>query len=511
MKHLKEILKDIESGEINSSNELQKAKMKYCKEYGVSELPKNSELLEHVNKVEGIQRKDVVSVLQRKPARKKSGVTVIACMTSPAECPHGRCIMCPGGPEKDLPSPQSYTGKEPAALRAERNDFDPRWQVEDRLRQYDAIGHKTDKVDLIVMGGTFPARDWGYQKRFVKGCLDGLNGSISESLEESKTINETADIRCIGLTIETRPDYCKEPQLDRMLELGATRVEIGVQTLDDDLLKNIQRGHTVKDTIEATWLAKEKGFKVCYHMMPGLPGSDFEKDREEFKKLFEDERYRPDMLKIYPTLVVEGTELYDMWKEGQYTPLDTDEASTLVAKMKAGVPPYVRIQRVQRDIPSPLVEAGVKKSNLRQYAKKELNDRELSCRCIRCREAGHSNKEIELSDIDMKIIDYRASGGREYFLELGDGSVLVGYARLRICEDNSPVIRELKVVGSMTPVEDESEKYQHKGFGKRLLDECERLASDEFDSLRVISGVGAREYYRNLGYSLKGPYMVKRF
>lgn len=510
MKHLEQILRDIVSGKIKSSEELQKAKMKYCKEFGVSELPKNSELLEYVNEIEVIEKDEVESVLQRKPARKKSGVTVIACMTSPAECPHGRCIMCPGGPNKETPSPQSYTGKEPAALRAERNDFDPKKQVEDRLSQYKAIGHQTDKVDLIVMGGTFPARAWGYQKSFVKGCLDGLNGSISGSLEEAKKINETADIRCIGLTIETRPDYCKEPHLEKMLNLGATRVEIGVQTLRDDLLKNIQRGHNLNDVIEATRSAREKGFKICYHIMPGLPGSNSEEDLREFERLFDDERFRPDQLKIYPTLIVEGTELYRMWKEGEYTPLTTREASTLVAEMKDLVPPYVRIQRVQRDIPSPLVAAGVKKSNLRQYARKELNDMGSSCECIRCREAGHSDKEIELSDVEMKFIDYKASGGREYFLELSQDSVIVGYARLRVSNDNSPIIRELKVVGSMTPVENKSKKYQHKGIGKRLVKKCESLVSDDFDRLRVISGVGAREYYRNLDYKQEGQYMKKR-
>lgn len=511
MQHLKKILKEINSGEINTPDELQKAKMKYCKEFCISELPRNSELLKYVEKVDDIKKKDVIPVLQRKPARKKSGVTVIACMTSPSECPHGKCIMCPGGPDKKLPSPQSYTGKEPAALRGERNDFDPKRQVEDRLRQYKAIGHKTDKVELIVMGGTFPAREWEYQKSFVKGCLDGLNGSVSGSLKEAKKINETADIRCIGLTVETRPDYCKEIQLERMLKLGATRVEIGVQTLRDNLLDDINRGHTVKDSIEATKFAKDMGFKVCYHMMPGLPGSSNEEDFKEFKMLFEDERFRPDMLKIYPTLVVEGTELYEMWKNGEYDPLNTNEASKLVAKMKSVVPPYVRIQRVQRDIPSPLVEAGVKKSNLRQYARKSLKNMGLKCDCIRCREAGHSNKRIDLSEIEIKVINYDASDGKEYFLEIGDGSVLVGYARLRICENNVPIIRELKVVGSMTPVDKLSEKYQHKGYGKRLVDECERIASIEFDSLKVISGVGAREYYRNLGYKREGHYMMKKF
>jgi len=510
MKHLEKIIEDIVSGEIQTSDELQKAKMKYCKEFNISELPKNSSLLKYVEKMEGIDREDVVSVLQRKPARKKSGVTVIACMTSPAECPHGKCLMCPGGPDDNSPSPQSYTGNEPAALRAERNDFDPKKQVEDRLRQYEAIGHKTDKVDLIVMGGTFPARDWEYQKRFVKGCLDGLNGRPSKSLEEAKKINETADIRCIGLTIETRPDYCKSPHLKRMLELGATRVEMGVQSLRDEILEKIDRGHDVADTVEATRTAKEMGFKVCYHMMPGLPGSEPQEDLDEFKRLFTDTRFRPDLLKIYPTLVVEGTELYEMWKNDEYTPLKTEEASKLVAEMKSSVPPYVRIQRVQRDIPTPFVEAGIMKSNLRQYARNSLKEKDLTCRCIRCREAGHQGIDIPPENIELKSLEYQASDGTEVFLELGDGTNLVGYARLRICEDHLPIIRELKVVGTMTPVKDLGKRFQHQGYGKLLVQECENLASEGSDKLRVISGVGAREYYRKLDYRLEGHYMVKK-
>ena len=511
MDYFEEILRDIQSCEISNTKELQKAKMNYCKKYGIAELPSNADILEKVENFDYIEKSEVLDVLQRKPSRKKSGVTVIAVMTSPAECPHGRCIMCPGGPLDKDPSPQSYTGKEPAALRGERNDFDPKKQVLDRLKQYRAIGHTTDKVDMIIMGGTFPARDWNYQKKFTKGCYNGLNGVPAEDLKEAKRINEKADVRCIGLTIETRPDYCKENELDRMLELGATRVELGVQTLNDEVLDTINRGHMVQDTIEATRLAKNRGLKVCYHMMPGLPGTTPEEDIENFKKLFVDQRFQPDMLKIYPTLVIEGTELYEMWKNGEYEPLHTNEAAELVAEMKDIVPPYVRIQRVQRDVPSPLVDAGVKKSNLRQYARKAMHEKDLSCECIRCREVGHSEEDVDRSNIGLTKREYEASDGVEYFLELGENSIIVGYARLRTSDEHVPILRELKVVGEMTPVSEKGQKngFQHTGFGRSLVKECEQISRQYDDNIKVISGVGAREYYRKLGYKLDEPYMVK--
>ncbi len=510
MEHYEEILRAIVEGDIVTNDELQKAKLRLCKKYGLGELPSNSEILDAVDSTSGVSREDVVKVLRRKPSRSSSGVTVVAVMTSPAECPHGRCIMCPGGPSSDTPSPQSYTGKEPAALRGERHDHDPRAQVENRLQQYHSIGHPTDKVDMIVMGGTFPARTWEYQREFVKGCFDGLNGNISKTLEEAQKKNETAKNRCIGLTVETRPDICGREELEYMLELGVTRIELGVQTVYDHLLDGIERGHSVADTVKATQLAKDYGLKVCYHMMPGLPDSTPEDDIKAFETLFEDPRFKPDMIKIYPTLVIKGTRLFDIWKKGNYKPLSTEEAAEIVAKMKAIVPPYVRIQRVQRDIPSPLVEGGVKHSNLRQYSKRVLEELEGKCRCIRCRESGRIGNDIEIDEIELKIMEYDAQNGREHFLEFSASDILAAYARLRIAPAHPPTIRELKVVGEMTPIDQNGSSLQHTGYGKGLVAECERLASKSgSDIIRVTSGIGAREYYRNLGYHLRENYMVK--
>lgn len=511
MDYFEEIIQEIIDGTVSTPDELQKAKMRLCKKYNRPELPKNGTILKKVDEMEGVSRDQVLPVLQRKPARKKSGVSVIAVMTSPAECPHGRCLMCPGGPDTEEPSPQSYTGNEPAALRAGRNEYDPYEQVKDRLDQYDAIGHEPDKIEMIIMGGTFPARDWEYQKNFIKRCFDALNDKPSDSLEEAKKINETAERRCIGLTIETRPDYCKEEHLKKMLKLGATRVEIGVQSIRDELLENIQRGHSVKDSVEATRLAKQYGFKVCYHMMPGLPGSTRQEDLEEFKQLFENERFEPDLLKIYPTLVVKGTELYEMWKRGEYEPYSTQEAADLVAEMKSIVPKYVRIQRVQRDIPSNLVDAGVKKSNLRQYARSSLKDKGLKCDCIRCREVGHSDKSIDHDNVGLSVMEYEASGGTEYFIELGEDNIIAGYARIRTEKNKTSILRELKVVGEMTPVDEKGQDFQHMGYGKQLMQKCEEIAKGRGSPLKIISGIGAREYYRKLNYELEGYYMVKQF
>ncbi len=490
---------------VTSSEELQSVKFQVCGEFGLEEVPGNAELIAAARRVlHGDELSAVLKLLKRKPSRSQSGVAVVAVMTSPEGCPHGKCIVCPGGPDSDFYSPQSYTGREPAALRGIRHDYSPYEQVSGRLEQYHAIGHHTDKVDLIIMGGTFPARDLGYQRDFVKGCLDALNGLESSSLEDSIRENETAPNRCIGLTVETRPDHCGPEELDNMLSYGTTRVELGVQSVNDKILVKMGRGHGVRETVEATERCKDRGLKVCYHIMPGLPGSSPEEDLRGFREIFSDQRFMPDMIKIYPTLVVEGTELHRMWKRGEYEPLSTPEAAELIARMKALIPPYVRIQRVQRDIPSPIIEAGVVNSNLRQYVWDEMEKKGLVCRCLRCREAGRALPVPE--DVDLIHREYSASGGVEHFFELGDGETMVAYARLRMKDGIPPTIRELRVVGHMTPLDTSSIHLQHSGYGNRLLEVCEEFASGV---IRVTSGIGVREYYRQRGYELRGPYMVK--
>jgi len=494
------------SGEIASKEDLQRAKINLCRELKVDAVPSNSELLEIVSEEDfpAVER-----ILVRKPVRTLSGVAVVAVMTSPAPCPHGKCTYCPGGVENN--SPQSYTGKEPAARRASFNEYDPFRQTSARMEQLGAIGHGTGKIDLIIMGGTFTSRPAEYQEEFVRRCFDAMNGKVAETLEEAHLWNEAAPHRCIGMTIETRPDSFDQAMADHVLALGCTRVEFGVQLLDDDILASVNRGHGVAEVTAATKIAKQAGLKVCYHIMPGLPGSSPEKDLESFRLMFEDERFRPDMLKIYPTLVVKGTKLYESWVEGAYVPYRTGEAAVLVADMKALMPRYARIQRIQRDIPVDLIEDGVDKSHLRELAREILAKDGRRCQCIRCREVGLMGiRHFEREAVSREVIAYRSSGGVEYFISdnLADKDGLVGYVRLRI-DGNTARIRELKVFGQMAALGHKGEA-QHRGFGKALLEEAERTARSWGCAQCVVtSGVGVRAYYEAQGYRRQGPYMAK--
>jgi len=502
-----QMIAGVKNGEITSREQLQKVKVALCSEFGLADVPPNSKILE---KVSPEDRRLLEPFLIKKPMRTMSGVAVVAVMTSPHPCPHGKCSYCPGG--VDNGSPQSYTGKEPAARRGERNEFDPYKQVKDRIEQLTAIGHKTDKIDLIIMGGTFTSRDTEYQEWFVRRCLDAMNLADSSSLDDAKEKNETAEHRCIGLTVETRPDVFTNEQIDLAMRLGATRVELGVQILDDEILQGVDRGHGIDAVKVATRACKDHGLKVCYHLMPGLPGSTPKNDLECFKKIFDDPSFRPDMLKFYPALVISGTKLCEMWENGEYTPYDVDTAVSLLSDMKELVPEYVRIQRIQRDIPAPQITAGILNSNIRQLVERDMESRGTKCRCIRCREVGHTDTVFsDPNCVAMKILEYEASNGTERFISLEYEDSLIGYARLRTDNGNTATIRELKVFGKIAAIGKEGEDWQHRGFGKELLAETERIArSDRKEFMRVTSGIGVRKYYESQGYELKDPYMVKR-
>ncbi|HUS77227.1 MAG TPA: tRNA uridine(34) 5-carboxymethylaminomethyl modification radical SAM/GNAT enzyme Elp3 [Patescibacteria group bacterium] len=499
--------------------DINKVKIEVCREYGLKRLPRNSEMIAVLTPPEAVR---LLSILRRKNARSASGVNVVAVMTEPRACPHGRCAYCPGGPDEGVP--QSYTGREPASMRGAQNEYDPYLQVMSRVEQLGAIGHKVDKVDLIVMGGTFPAAPTDYQEWFVKGCLDALAGSRSTSFPEAKARAETSGIRNVGITVETRPDCVGREEIDGLLGLGVTRVELGVQNVYDDIYELVERGHTVEDVVKATRLMKDAGLKICYHMMPGLPGSSRERDLEGFRAIFENPRFRPDMLKIYPTLVIEGTKLHDWWREGRYLPLTTDAAVDLVAEVKELVPPWVRIMRVQRDIPANIIDAGVLKSNLRQLVQERMREHGTRCRCIRCREVEHQgDTEPDPEKLEIVKRAYDASGGVEVFtsVEDRDSDILVALLRLRIPSDevfrpeagSAPAfVRELHVYGPMTPVgETTPGGWQHKGWGAALMAEAERTAIEEYDreKLLVMSALGTKEYYAKLGYQRDGVYMSK--
>lgn len=512
MDYFEELIQSIVIGETSSRDEVLRLKARLCKKYGLSKVPPNYAILEHVPEE---YREVVEPYLRNKPSRTLSGVAPVAVMTSPCDCPHGKCSYCPGGVSKN--TPQSYTGHEPAALRGGMYQYDPFLQTKSRIAQLRAIGHSTDKVDLIIMGGTFTSRQRDYQDWFVKRCFDAMNGTDSADLEASQVANETAKSRCIGLTVETRPDWFRSEQVNHALNLGATKVELGVQILDDDVLDGVKRGHHISEVVEATQISKDAGLKVAYHMMPGLPGSSREKDLASFRSMIEDERFRPDMLKIYPTLVVKDTELYELWRSGRYSPPPLEETVKLLAELKSFIPPWLRILRIQRDIPVQLIESGVKKSHLREIVADEMHADGKKCRCIRCREVGRSQTKAvpEQSDVELGVNEYAASGGKEVFLsyEVPSEDCLIGYARLRLVGDGrSPArVRELHVYGEMVPISEMAgSRWQHRGFGEKLLNECEKRAAKQgYESIEVTSGVGARNYYRRLGYERKGPYMAK--
>jgi elongator complex protein 3 len=507
---LREIVDSVLSGEITTAPQLEAQKRKVCRSFGLDTLISNADILSQAREAE----MGGLKLLMRKPTRTISGVAVVAAMTSPAPCPHGVCVPCPGGLRAK--SPQSYTGREPAAMRAIQHGFDPYAQVASRLAMLKEIGHPVDKVELIIMGGTITSRPIGYQWWFVKRCIEAMNDHPARmgkadgwrrSFKEVALENENAKARNVGTTFETRPDWCGPAQIRNMLHLGGTKVELGVQSTSDVLLENMRRGHTVQDAVDANYALREAGLKVGFHMMPGLPGSNFDLDLECFSDLFQKEEFRPDYLKIYPALVVDGTELHDLYRRGVYAPLGVEEASELISRIKEIIPPYTRLQRVQRDIPAHQILAGVRKSNLRQLAKHRLESKGGRCQCIRCREAGIRGAAEEM-DASFRQMTYLACGAEEHFLSYeGDDGTLVGFLRLRLSKDAR--VRELHVYGPMTPL-GKSGGWQHRGFGAKLLAAAEEKAQlAGYRSLAVTSGIGARPYYRRFGYSFEAPYMVK--
>jgi elongator complex protein 3 len=444
----------------------------------------------------------------KKASRTISGVTPVAVMAKPFPCP-GRCVYCP----TSSGAPKSYTIESPAVLRARSCSFDASKQVQIRLKTLAEMGHARDKIELIIMGGTFLSYPCDYQYEFVKDCYDALNGTASSTLEEAKKLNELAEHRCVGLCIETRPDFCGEAEIRRMLDFGTTRVELGVQTLDDEIHCLTKRGHGVAEIISATRLLRDRGFKVHYHWMPGLPGSTPDHDLELSRQLFEDECFRPDGLKLYPTLVVRGSELESWYRDDRYTPYPDEVMIDLLVAIKTLIPKYVRISRLMRDIPGKFIIAGSRDLALRGTVRKKMEQTGVRCSCIRCREYGHRRRDgWSVGRPYLTRLDYQTSGGKEIFLSYEDESeTLFGLLRLRV-NDERAIVRELHVFGPEVPLgERSSQGVQHQGLGEGLVEEAERIAEEdlEADRLLVLSGVGAREYYRYLGYHLEGVYMVK--
>jgi elongator complex protein 3 len=521
---LREIVEELLQTPEPTSIDLNRIKTHAARKHQLLRMPSNSEIIRALQPKEKTR---LLPLLRRKATRTLSGVTVVAVMTKPYPCPQDEpCAYCPGGPAYGVP--QSYTGFEPAAMRGLQNDFDPYKQVKTRIEQLTAIGHKVDKVELIIMGGTFPATPSNYQTWFVKRCLDAITLKKSATIEEAKKNAETSRIRNVGITVETRPDWAKETHVDHMLSMGVTRAELGVQNPDDKIYRSVGRKHTVQDVIEATRIMKDAGLKIVYHLMPGMPGSNREKDLKAFNTVFSNPDYRPDMVKIYPCLVLKGTKAYGWFRHGKYKPYTTEEAANLIAEVKKAVPPWMRIMRVQRDIPASLIVAGVKRSDLREVVHKKMAAQGAKCRCIRCREVGHATTvgmaSADFEDFKVETEKYQASGGEEVFIsaERPHNDVLIGYLRLRIPSSKAhrieikpepcSIVRELHVYGPLVPVgKHNNDAWQHRGYGGTLLAEAERMTREDYDLKRivVISALGTKQYYARFGYQADGVYMSK--
>ncbi len=431
-------------------------------------------------------------ILKKSRIRTLSGVSPIAVLTKPFGCP-GKCIFCP----TEAQMPKSYLSNEPAVMRAVRAKFDPFCQVRDRLNALAACGHETSKIELIVMGGTFSAHPKNYQNWFLRRCFAALNSrqAKSNSLENLKTVNEKSQHRVVGLTLETRPDFLDKKEIKRFLKLGCTRVEIGVQNIDDKILKKSKRGHGVAESIRAIRLLKEAGLKVGIHLMPNLPGATPTSDLEMLHEIFENADFRPDQLKIYPTVLIAGAELEKLWRQKKWRPYSDAILTKLLIEIKKIVPPWVRLTRVIRDIPAESILAGSKLTNLRQI----LQQSGVKCRCIRCREIRGENFDVKKTKLFK--IEYEASSGREIFLSYEIAEKLISLLRLRLDKHNA-IIRELHTFGAEVGISKKGNS-QHRGFGKKLIHEAEKLAvKNGFLKLKIISGVGVREYYRKLGYRL---------
>jgi elongator complex protein 3 len=452
----------------------------------------------------------VVRRLRVKPTRTISGVAPVAVLTEPHPCP-GECIFCP----EPTGMPKSYLPDEPGAMRAAAHRFDPYDQTASRIAALREIGHSVDKIELLILGGSWSAYPESYQEWFVRRCFDAMNGVDAISLEEAQQINETAERRNVGLVVETRPDLIAPQEVRRLRWLGATKLQLGIQSLDDRILALNKRGHTVADTRRAMRLLRLSGFKIAAHWMPNLLGASPESDLEDFRRLWSDPALRPDELKIYPTALLADTELYERWQRGEYEPYDEETMVSLLARCKVLIPPYCRVNRLMRDIPAPNIVAGVKKSNLRQIVQQDMARQGLACQCIRCREV--RGEPIDTETLHLDQVSYQTDATRELFLQyVTPENDLAGFLRLSLPQVEPPIdslrgcamIREVHVYGPALRLGAELETApQHAGLGTQLIEEAKRIARQAgYARLAVIAAIGTRPYYRERGFELTAPH-----
>lgn len=551
-----EVIGELSEREL-SKNELHKRKLALVKKHGLKKIPTDIDILLHATMEERKSMK-----LRAKPMRTRSGVSPITIMCAPLPCPHGKCTFCPDHLKEGIP--MSYTGKEPASMRGMRWKWDAYFQTFNRLEQYVVMGHDPHKCEVIINGGTMPSFPLKYQVDFIRDMFCALNdfgdlfyedgellldsfkeffelpGSVKDkareqrirermqelkqekesTLEQEQARNERNAIRCIGLTFETRPDCGLLPHGNLMLRLGGTRIELGVQSVYDECLAVTNRCHDSQLNKASVQVLRDLGFKLNFHMMPGLPGADkrrisYERDLEGLREVFSDPDYRPDMLKLYPCMVMPNTPLFKDYEQGLFEPMGTEEATKLLREFLPEVPEYCRVMRVQRDIPTYRTAAGVDKTNLRQI----VHDEPVDVRDIRAREV--KDQLVNPDAIEFVSREFEASGGTEFFVSVEDTSqdVLLGFVRMRFPASqpreeitaSTAIIRELHVYGFSTPLSQEGDT-QHQGWGSKLLRYAEELARERGkDKMVIISGVGVRAYYIDKhGYEHDGPYVSKR-
>lgn len=499
------------------------------KKFRIEKPPKIVELLSILpNEI----KNKISKILKINPIRTVSGIAIIAVMAKPHRCPHiyitgNVCAYCPGGPDSDFEySNQAYTGYEPTSRRAIKYRYDPYLQIKEKIKILESCGHNTDKIELVILGGTFLSLPAQYRCKFISKMHDAISGHNSPNLEESIIYSEKSlNNRCVGLTIETRPDYCQSKHVQELLSYGCTRIEIGIQSIYEDVALDTNRGHTVSAACDSLVTAKNYGYKITGHMMPDLPNVGVERDIYQFDEFFKNPEFRVDGLKIYPTLVIRGTGLYELWNTKRYQNYPASTLIDLMAHVMTLIPPWVRVYRIQREIPMAMTSSsGVSQSHLRQLIEERMIDLGLESSDIRGREIGIkiSKNDIFPEEIHLIRRDYFANEDWETFLSYEDpkNKILIGLLRLRKCPRNPftkikhwSVVRELHVYGSVVGVsERDSLLYQHQGIGKLLLEEAERISCQEHNSheIAVISGVGVRNYYKKHGYYLENHYMVKK-
>jgi elongator complex protein 3 len=456
---------------------------------------------------------ELVTHLQMKPTRSQAGVTVVTVLTKPYPCP-GKCIFCP----TDYRMPKSYLHDEPGAMRAERHAFDPYDQTANRIQALENIGHPADKIELLILGGTWSSYRRDYQEWFVKRCLDAINEVEAETLPEAQMINANGERRNVGLVIETRPDHVTADELRWLRFLGVTKVQIGLQSLDDRVLELNNRGETTAEFREAIRLLRLGGFKIHAHWMPNLLGATVESDIEDFSRLWSDPAFRPDELKIYPCMLLENAELYEYWQRGEYKPYTEEEVIQILMACKVQVPSYVRINRVIRDIPTTNVVEGFKKANLRQIAQQRMAKQGQKCRCIRCREI--RRQKVDVADLSLKIESYETAASTEHFLSFETDQHIAGFLRLSLPYQDADLpikeltghamIREVHVYGPALSVGEESQgEAQHIGLGSQLVEKAKEMArAAGYGRMAVISAIGTREYYGRHAFEIDGLYMT---